>query len=204
VDKKILKLDERKKKPMADKKKKDTKPELNILDKINADDGLAILKKLAEEDASLLKRVEDAALEYFKEVVVEDIADEVFWELDSLEVEDVWDQSGTTRYGYVDSGEKAWEMFEDAIEPYLQELKKCQDLKLDEEAKKYCMGILKGIYKFEKESENEFKEWAIDAPGEIFEKVFNKWKKNCTNLNDIKEMKKFVNKNFPDWKIQEY
>lgn len=189
---------------MTYRKKKNTKPELNILDRINADDALVVLKRLAEEDASLLKGIEHAALEYFKEVSVEEIADGVFWELDSLEVEDVWDHSGPTRYGYVDSGEKAWEMFESAIEPYLEELKKCQDLKLDEEAKKYCMGILEGIYKFEKESENEFKDWAVDAPWQNFEKVFDKWKKHCTNPDDIKEMKKFVKKNFPDWKIQEY
>lgn len=94
---------------MTDRKKKNTKPELNILDRINADDGLVILKKLAEEDATLLKRIEHAAVEYFKEIVVEDIADEVFCDLDSLEVEDVWDQSGSTSYGYVDPGEKAWE-----------------------------------------------------------------------------------------------
>jgi len=94
---------------VTDRKKKNTKPELNILDRINADDGLVILKKLAEEDATLLKRIEHAAVEYFKEIVVEDIADEVFCDLDSLEVEDVWDQSGSTSYGYVDPGEKAWE-----------------------------------------------------------------------------------------------
>jgi hypothetical protein len=52
---------------MADKKKKNSKPELNILDKISADDGLAILERLAKEDSSLLKRIEHAALEYFKE-----------------------------------------------------------------------------------------------------------------------------------------
>ena len=188
---------------MADKKKGDSKPEMNILDKISADDGLVILNKLAK-DTFLLKRIEHAALEYFKEVEVEDIADEVFYKLDSLEVEDVWEQSGSTRYGYVDPYEKAWEMFEDAIEPYLDELRKCQDLKMDEEAKKYCMGILKGIYRFEKESNNEFKDWAVDAPGENFKRVFNEWKKRCTNLNDIIETKKFIKKNFPDWKIQEY
>jgi len=189
---------------MADKKKKNSKPEMNILGKISADGGLVILKKLVKEDASLLKKIEHAALEYFKEVKVKNIADEVFLELDSLEVEDVWDQSGSTRYGYVDPVEKAWEMFEDAIEPYLDELKKCQDLKMNKEAKKHCMGILKGIYQFEKESESEYKDWAVDAPREILERVLDKWKKRCTNLNDIKEMKKFVKKDFPDWKIQEY
>jgi len=94
---------------MTENKKKNIKQETSILDKIDADDGLAILKILAKEDTSLLKKIEDAALEYFSEVEVEDIADEVFYELDSLEVEDVWYQSGSTRYGYVDPNEKAWE-----------------------------------------------------------------------------------------------
>jgi len=79
---------------MIENKNKNIKQKKSILDKINADDVLAILKILAKEDTSLLKRIEDAALEYFSEVEVEDIADEVFCELDSLEVEDVWDQSG--------------------------------------------------------------------------------------------------------------
>ncbi|MGM0366595.1 MAG: hypothetical protein ACQEP5_08690 [Actinomycetota bacterium] len=184
--------------------KKNAKPELNILEKIDAEDGLIILKRLAQEDVSLLKRIELAALEYFREIEVEDVAEEVFWELDNLLVEDVWDQSGPTRYGYVDSTEKAWEMFENAIEPCLRELKKRQSLHMEEEAKKYCMGIMKGIYLFEKESENEFKDWAVDAPGEISEKVFNQWKKDCINQNDIEEMKKFIKRNFPDYNIQEY
>ena len=188
---------------MTKNKKKNIKQETSILDKIEAGDGLAILKMLAKEDTSLLKKIEDAALEYFSEVEVEDIADEVFYELDSLEVEDVWDQSGSTRYGYVDQNEKAWEMLEDAIESYLVELKKYQELEMEEEAKKYCMGILKGIYKFEKESKNEFKDWATDASGDNFERVFEKWKERCTNLNDIKEMKEFIKKNFPGWEIPE-
>ena len=184
--------------------KKNTEPELNILERITADDGLIILKKLAREDASLLKRIENAAMEYFKEVIIEDVADEVFWDLDSLEVEEIWDSSGATRYGYVDPVDKAWEMFENAIEPYLDELKKCQDLKLSKEAKKHCMGILKGIYQFEKESESEYKDWAVDVPDGIFEKVFDEWKKHCTDQNDIKEVKKFIKENFPDWEIREY
>jgi len=32
-----------------------------------------------ESDTAFLKRIEHAALEYFKEIIVEDIADEVFY-----------------------------------------------------------------------------------------------------------------------------
>lgn len=54
----------------------------------------------------------------------------------------------------------------------------------------------------EKESENEFKDWAVDAPGEISEKIFNKWKKHCTNLNYIKEMKDLQRKIFRTGKFK--
>jgi len=110
---------------------------------------------------------------------------------------------GSTRYGYVDPNEKAWEMLKAAIESYVIELKKYQGLEMDEEAKKCCMGILKGIYKFEKESKNEFKDWATDALGDNLKRVFGKWKEHCTNQNDIKEIKYFIKKYFPGWEIPE-
>jgi len=90
-------------------------------------------------------------------------------------------------------------MFEDALDPYLEELKKYQNLSMHNEAKKYCVGIFKGIYKFEKESKSEYKVWAEDAPGEYFEQVISEWKKGCKNSKDIEEMEEFVKKNFPDW-----
>jgi len=46
---------------MTENKKKNIKQKTSILDKINADDGLAILKMLARKDTSLLKKIEDAA-----------------------------------------------------------------------------------------------------------------------------------------------
>jgi len=59
-------------------------------------------------------------------------------------------------------------MFEDALESFIEELKKYKKLSMNKEAKTCCMGILKGIYQFEKESTSEFKDWAVDVPGECF------------------------------------
>jgi len=54
------------------------------------------------------------------------------------------------------------------------------------------MGILKGIYKFEKESKNEFKDWVTYAPGDNFCRVFDKWKGLCKNPNNIKVMNYYI------------
>jgi hypothetical protein len=55
----------------------------------------------------------------------------------------------------VDPYDLASEMFEEAIEPYVEEMRKCLALFRYEEAKLHCQGILKGLYKFEKEGSEE-------------------------------------------------
>jgi hypothetical protein len=73
-----------------------------IMDDIRAKYAYEILNRLADEDAKISKRIEELAFEYLREVDPDDVADGVFHDLDSLEVEDVWDKSGGTRHGYVD------------------------------------------------------------------------------------------------------
>jgi len=170
-----------------------------VLDDILAKHAYDILKRLADEDTNISKRIEELALEYLIEVDPDNIAESVFYDLNSLEVEDVWDNSGSTRYGYVDPYELASEMFEEALEPYIDELRKCQKLEMDEEAKLHCMGILKGIYKFKKEATTEFQDYAADDPHTYFIQVFEEWKKGNKNLKNLDEMNEFVKKNFPKW-----
>ena len=43
---------------------------------------------------------------------------------------------------------------------------------MHQEAKLYCMGILKGIYQYEEDSGSEFKDWATDVLGESFGYIF--------------------------------
>ncbi len=111
---KIAKKDNKSSPSITTKKKQ-------ILDDIRAKYAYEILKKLADEDANISKRTEELALEYLIEVDPDDIAESVFYDLDSLAVEDVWDNSGGTRDGYVDPNELASEMFEEVLEPYIDD-----------------------------------------------------------------------------------
>ena len=96
----------------------------NIFDEISADDALAILRLLAKEDTKIARRIEQIAIEYLRDVDIEDIASQVYFELDSIEVEEVWERSGRTRNGYVEPTEMAFQMFEDALDPFIEEMKK--------------------------------------------------------------------------------
>ena len=163
-----------------------------VLDKINGHDALIILKALASEDRSIAKRIEQIALEYLRDIDVENVASQVYYALEGIEVEDLWEQSGSMRYGYVEPSDRAWEMFEEALEPFTNELNRYFELSLENEAKKYCMGILKGINQFGKESTSQFKDWAEDAPDEFFERVLDDWKRACKNPEHIQEMEDFI------------
>ena len=172
----------------------------NIIEQITPNDALAIIKMLAKVDENIKSKIEQIAKELFCDIDINDIAEEVFCEIDSLYVEDLWDSSGGTSYGYVEPHERAFEMIEETIEPFINEMKKYKQTEMFQEEKVYCMGILKGIYKYEKEAESEFKDWATDVPGESFTHVLNEWKNGKKDSDDILEMEEFVKNNFAGWR----
>lgn len=170
-----------------------------ILNDISSKYAYEFLTRLANEDANISERIKELALEYLVEVDLDDIAENVFYDLNHLQVEDVWDNSGGTRHGYVDPNELASEMFEEAIEPYVEEMRKCLTLLRYEEAALHCQGILKGIYKFEKEATTEFKDWATDDPHTYFIQVFDEWKKGNKNPEQLEEIQTFLKTNIHKW-----
>lgn len=121
-----------------------------------------------------------------------------FYALDGIDVHELWDRSGPRTDGYTSPEDMSVEMFEEALEPFLQEMNRLFDLKMHQETKLYCMGILKGIYQYQEDSASEFKDWASDVPGEIFGYILREWgKKN--NSKAKKEMKHFINHECPAW-----
>ncbi|MBU2574298.1 MAG: hypothetical protein KKH28_09510 [Elusimicrobia bacterium] len=163
----------------------------DILAAVSPEEALAVLNELTK-DPRIRKRAEEVALAVVGDVDIDTVAEEVFYELDSIAVEDVWDNSGATRDGYVEPGEYAWQLFENALKLFEEHLRKCHKLSLVKQAKLQCMGILKGIWRFESESKSEFKDWATDAPAENSARVFDEWKKRSKNPKDIADIKSFM------------
>jgi hypothetical protein len=164
----------------------------DILKVITPDQALAILRQLLATAPELRGKVRRLALKLIGEVDVEGVAEGVFWDLDSVAVEEVWDRSGRKRDGYVDPGEAAWQVFEEVLTPELESLRQFQQLGLTTQAKLQCMGILKGIYRFEQESDSEFKTWSVDAPGEFFASTYREWRQGATSKQDVADVRRFV------------
>ena len=98
----------------------------NFLQSLNADEASQVLKTLLENDPELIKKAYDIAMKAVGKLDADTIMDEVYYELNALDVDDLYSHSGKTRYGYVDPYDRAWEMFEDALSPFIDEMKKNQ------------------------------------------------------------------------------
>jgi len=172
----------------------------NILNRINPHEALTILHQLAQNDKDVKKKIIKLAKEVITDVDSDNVSAEVFSELDSIDVHDLWDRSGSNSYGEYNSPEEmAYEMIEDVLEPYNNEVFRLLDLKIYQEATEYCKGVLKGIYQFDNDSSSEFKDWAVDTPGECFgylEETFNKRCKDSKSLKLLSQFIKFIKNNF--------
>jgi hypothetical protein len=70
---------------------------------------------------------------------------------------------------------------------------------MQKEAELTCLGILKGIYEFHKESSTEYKQWAEDAPGEYFAMILNDWGKLFKGPPPFQRMREFLENHCPEW-----
>ena len=157
------------------------------------------MRTLAASDEALAGRIAEMAAAHLGEVDAEEVAAELYGELDALQVEEVWDRAGETRYGYVEPGEAAGQMVEEVLEPWLADLGRYQKLRMNAEANEMCMGLLLGLYRFERESRSEFKGWAPDAPIVFAEAVVEAWRKGRPGPTDVAAVKAFVEDELAGW-----
>ena len=177
--------------------KRDSRPG-DVIESIEPDEAQDILRRLAE-DPSIRKRVEDLARERLSDVDVEGIADRVYEELDMIDVHDLWESSGSTRHGYVDVTDRAWDMFDEALEPVRGEMERYRGLSMRREETVVLMGMLKGLHDYEKESTSEFKDWATDAPGDRFDQILEEWREGRDDPEESREMEEFLQRETPGW-----
>jgi hypothetical protein len=170
----------------------------DIFDNISGSEAIEIIRQLARTDKGIKKKIIELAKNLIMTVNVDEICEAVFDALDGIDVHDLWDRAGPNKDGYISPEEMSFEMFKEAIETYVQEMHRLLDLKMHQEAKLYCIGILKGIYQYEDESGSEFKDWATDIPGETFGSILRNWAKNSNN-KDKKEMKNYIHAECPNW-----
>ncbi|MDR1309166.1 MAG: hypothetical protein LBL95_04625 [Deltaproteobacteria bacterium] len=161
---------------------------IGFIQNLNAREASQVLNNLLSDNHDLTKKAYEIAKKVATDLDVDAIMDEVFFELDNIDLDDMNGRAGRTRHGYVEPSEAAWEIFEEALNPFIDEMKKNQQRKLPSAAKAYCIGIIKGLRKYEETSSSDFKEWVTDAPGEFVYSVIGDWEEGNPSDDDIAEV----------------
>jgi len=173
-----------------------------IIDQITPDQAISVLRNLWHTCPDVRVRIEAEIKDLLRSIDYHEVAGDVESSLDSLDEEELYDRSGPSRNGYHDPGEMAGIMIEEVLAPHQDQLKRYSEMGMEQEAKEYCKGILKGLYEYERNSSGPFSEYARDIPAEMFGWILDEWKKKDGKKAHHVEMKKFIEKECSDWSKQ--
>ncbi len=175
-----------------------------LIAQLSREQAQGVLRALAV-DAAQAERVEREVRAYLKQAAPQDSNDVANMayvirdELESLEVEEVWDTAGKTRNGYVEPSEAADRMIARVIEPYQKEIEHYNKIGMTAAAAHLCLGVIWGLYLFETEVNTEFKNWAPDLPIGWAADTVGHWGKSNRTARHHKAVRRFIVKHLPQW-----
>ncbi|MDR1644016.1 MAG: hypothetical protein LBT59_30320 [Clostridiales bacterium] len=139
----------------------------------------------SRENGPVNKNYED-----LDEVDYDDVADDVFEALEALEHDALRWRSGSTRFGFVQPQVAAWEMFEEALSAFAEGMKLSQKRGWVEDAKAYCIGIIRGIRRYKNESRSIISDWLPDAQDDYYTFIIGQYMDGNPSAEDIAEVKR--------------
>lgn len=170
-------------------------PPTPALDALSGAEHARILAELLTSHPELRSEAEDAARRLLDEASVDAIAESVAWALEELPLDALAMRSGRIRgRGYVHETDAAWELLEEAVEPFLADLRRRAILGLDA-AVDVAAGIVAGLYRCREPEDGTIVAYAgPDLLSELADQVMNDANRLGVVLSpDVAELL------WPDW-----
>jgi hypothetical protein len=171
----------------------------DVISKLTAEQALKIVERLGRKGGDIQEAVRTEAMNVLTEINLDETAEEVLLILDSIDVQDCWDRSGSSHDGYTSPDEVAAEIIEQELQPFSDQVERYHELGMPEQEAAYCMGVILGIYRYERESKSEFREWSADIPVECGGFLLDKWRKRNQDKSSIHAMHEFIRGRCAEW-----
>ena len=177
-----------------------------LLDELQPDEAALVLRRLLASHPELLSEAEGISRSTLGDASFESIASGVEDSIRQLSLDDLNGRAGHHSWDYTEPTEAAWELLEEAVEPFVEDMKRHLGLGLDEEAFEICKGIVLGLYQCRNASGDEFLDWASDFPAEAAGNAVD-WigagKQGASGSpagpNRVLLLRQFVDKHIPEW-----
>jgi hypothetical protein len=109
---------------------------------------------------------------------VEGVADDVFFNVTNLDLDDLNGRAGRHSWGYVEPVEAAEELFEESVAGNLEDMLRRMDLGFETASEAVCMGIVLGLFRAGKNG-SSLLEWDPDFPAEHAGYVVDEYLRKC-------------------------
>jgi hypothetical protein len=136
-----------------------------VLARLNPEEGDDVLRSLIERHPQLIAEAEEIAQATMSDVDADTVAEDVQQAVLDLDIDDFDTRAGRHSWGYVEPTEAAWELLEEAIDPFLADMKRHIELGFEAAATATCAGIVLGLYRCDGNSDQVLG-WAVDFPAE--------------------------------------
>ena len=179
--------------------------ESGALDKLDAAESASVLKALVDHHPELRPEAESLARDVLGEVSLLSVADDVENAVLQFDYDDLNSRAGGHSWGYVEPTEAAWELLEEALEPFVTEMTRYLELGLEEQSQEMCQGILLGLYRVQDGRSNDILGWATDFPEESAGHALEVWtsatggERAPAKRKQRRLSSEFVREHLPDW-----
>ena len=133
------------------------------------------------------------------EIDLDSIADDVYFALDSIDVQDCWGRAGGSRDGYNSPDQAAADLIDEELQPFFDQARRYHAMEMPAEEAAYRRGVILGIYRYEQEAKSEFRELAVDIPIDCAGALLDEWRKRGQDSVTTAAMDAFIRKRCPNW-----
>lgn len=172
-----------------------------VLERLSSAEAASVLNCLLQRHPKLRSEAETIAADVLSDVSLLTVADDVESAVLQFDYDDLNARAGSHSWGYVEPSEAAWEMLEEVVEPFVDDMKRYLDLGLEEQARELCQGILLGLYRVRDGCENDVLNWSPDFPAESAGQALEVWSKaNEAGGQGGRQLSgEFVAEHIPEW-----
>jgi|GEM_PF-219430 len=146
-----------------------------IIERLKPEEASVVLHNLLSAHPELIGEAIRMARTLLSQEAYEDIAVEVEGEVRELGYEELNERAGRHEWGYTEPSEAAWEILEETLEPFLDDLTRHLELGLADEAREICQGIVLGCYRLSEQEGGDVLSWAPDFPAEAAGNALEIW-----------------------------
>lgn len=171
-----------------------------VLERLSAAEAASVLKRVLGHHPELRSEAETLAGDVLSEVSILAIADDVEAAVLQFDYDDLNARAGRHSWGYVEPTEAAWELLEEAVTPFVDNMKRYLEIGLEGQARLLCQGIVLGLYRV-RGGGNDILSWAPDFPAEEAGFVLDAWGKGGkTGEKGGRQLSRdFTNEHIPEW-----